>query len=84
MMQYMCEGRNIDTQDMLRDQVDNAVTFDIVASSVELLHVMIEGISNRTLPLLIQVWDWMFNMNSDYCFSLVHIWFHIDWKLRSH
>ena len=56
MLQQMCEGHNNKMQNYLREQPDNLSTIDLVTQSVELLHVMIETIDEKTLPLVVQVW----------------------------
>ena len=55
MLEQMCEGHNNVLQNYLRVQTENIHTIDLVAESVELLHVLIEGLDDKTMPLVIQV-----------------------------
>ena len=51
----MCEGHVSVLQNYLREQHDNLAQIDLVALSAQVLHIMVERIDDKTLPLVIQV-----------------------------
>ena len=57
LLENLCEGHNVELQNYLREQTDNIRTTDLVSLTVELLHVLIEGLDNHTMPLVVQAVD---------------------------
>ena len=54
-LQQMCEGQSTVLQNYLRVQTENLHTINLVSEIVELLHVLVEGLDNKTMPLVVQV-----------------------------
>jgi inositol 1,4,5-triphosphate receptor type 1 len=87
MLQYMCEGYNMECKAYLREQTDNIRSIDLVSETVEFLRTTIEEIAEDNIELISQTVETLVEVcqgsaeNQEVIF-MAHVVDHVNYLLR--